>query len=59
MQCNPLSLTHVCSDKMAAMFADDFFPLNFLNENCCTLIQISLKFVPKDLMTMVRRQMFR
>ena len=28
-------------------FADDIFNRIFLNENCCVLIQISLKFVPK------------
>ena len=29
-------------------FADDIFKLILLNENHCVLIQISLKFVPKD-----------
>ena len=28
-------------------FADSIFKLIFLYENCCILIQISLKFVPK------------
>ena len=27
-------------------FADDIFNLIFFNENCCNLIQISLKFIP-------------
>ena len=28
-------------------FADDIFKRIFLNENCCIVIKISLKFVPK------------
>ena len=28
-------------------FAYDFFKMIFLNENCCILIDVSLKFVPK------------
>ena len=32
---------------MAAILADDIFNCILLNEKFCTLIQISLKFVPK------------
>ena len=41
------SLNHGGRDKMTAMFADDIFKCIFLNENCYTSIQISLKFIPK------------
>ena len=30
-----------------AHFADDIYKCNFLKENCCILIKVSLKFVPK------------
>ena len=33
---------------MAAIFADDIFKCIFLNENVWILIEISLKFVPRD-----------
>ena len=42
------SLTHLPQDKMAASLADDNFKCIFLNENVWIVIQISLKFVPKD-----------
>ena len=32
---------------MAAILADDIFKCIFLNEKCCILIKISLKFFPK------------
>ena len=32
---------------MAAIFADNIFRCNFVNEKFCILIEISLKFVPK------------
>ena len=34
--------------KNGHRFADDIFSCIFVNEKICILIQISLKFVPKD-----------
>ena len=42
-----VSLTHLPLNKMAAILADDIFKCIFLNEKFCTLIRISLKFVPR------------
>ena len=41
-------LTHLPLDKMADTLADDTFKCIFLNENVRIMIQISLKFVPRD-----------
>ena len=32
---------------MVAIFLNNIFQFIFLNENCCILINISLKFIPK------------
>ena len=40
--------THLPLDKMAAIYADDIFNCNFLNENDRIPIQISLKYVPRS-----------
>ena len=32
---------------MAAIFADNIFKCIFMNEKCCIIIRISLKFVSK------------
>ena len=32
---------------MADIYPDDIFKCILMNEKCCTLIQISLKFVPE------------
>ena len=42
-------LTQLPLDKMAAILADDIFKCIFLNENDRIPIQISLKFVPDDI----------
>ena len=36
-------------DKMAANLADDIFKCIFMNEKMCTVIRISVNFVPKGL----------
>ena len=41
-------LIHPPLNKMADTFADDIFKSIFLNENVRILVQISLKFVPRD-----------
>ena len=43
------ALTHLPLDKMDAIFAADIFKPISVNENIIISIQISLKFVPKDL----------
>ena len=48
-----INLTHLPLDKMSAILADEIFKHIFLNENIGISIQISLKFVPKDLMTIL------
>ena len=42
------SVTHLPLDKMAAILADDIFKCIFLNENDKSMIQISLKLVPRS-----------
>ena len=42
-------VTHLPLDKMAAILADNIFKHIFLNENIRTVIEISLKFVPRGL----------
>ena len=41
----PLSCWTYSNTRKLRYFADDIFEFNFVNVNCCTLIQISLKFV--------------
>ena len=42
-----LYLTHCSWDKMAAILQTACWNPSFLHENCCILIEISMKFVPK------------
>ena len=42
------ALIQLCLDKMAAILADSNFKCIFLNENDRILIEISLKFVPRN-----------
>ena len=42
-------VTHLPLDKMAAILADNIFKHIFLTENIRTVIEISLKFVPRGL----------
>ena len=39
-------------------FVDDIFRCNFVNEKCCILIEISLKFVPKCPINNNQRQLW-
>ena len=48
MSISTTQLTHLPLDKMATILADDIFKFIFLNETVQILIQISLKFVPKN-----------
>ena len=48
MQFGPIK-THLPLDKIDAILAADIFKRIFVNENIRILVQISLKFVPKDL----------
>ena len=41
-------LSHLPLDKMAVILTDDIFKWISMNEKICILIEISLKFVPKD-----------
>ena len=44
-----ISLTHLDPKQNGRHFADDIFKCIFLYEDCFIAIQISLKFVPRDL----------
>ena len=41
-------LTHLPPGQNERLFADDIFKCIFVNEKSCILIEISLRFVPKD-----------
>ena len=40
---------HIVAETKWPPFSDDIFKFVFLTENRCTLVQISMKFVRKDL----------
>ena len=45
---DPMALTHLPLDKMAAILADDNFKCIYMNENDKILIRISLKIVARS-----------